>query len=75
MTYWGSAHNSNQHTTATINGTPVELEIAVNDDEDIRIAAWSADHTINIEIVVTTTTATVIRDVLHTAITEGRWLV
>lgn len=75
MTFWGSAHNDDQDVTATANGEPVEVDVAVNDDGEIRIAAWSAHRRIDVEIVFTPEIAAVLRDVLDTAIKEGVWLV
>src|SRR4051794_8296979 len=71
MTIWGSA---GEEASATIAGIPVIVDVAVNDDDEIRIAAWSKDDSTTIELVFTPAEAEQLRDLLTTAVKEGRWL-
>ncbi|MEU4558522.1 hypothetical protein AB0F72_09030 [Actinoplanes sp. NPDC023936] len=71
MSFWGSAGDG---AVATISGDTVEVDVAVNDDDQIRIAAWSEDLKRDVEMVFTPAEAAKVRDQLTAAITEGRWL-
>lgn len=71
MSFWGSA---GEDAAATIDGVPVAVDVAVNDDDQIRIAAWSEDQSARAELVFTPAGAEKVRDLLSVAIKEGRWL-
>ncbi len=69
--FWGSAGES---ASAIIDGCDVEVDVAVNDDDEVRIAAWSKDMDKQATLVFTPSEAEKVRDLLTVAIKEGRWL-
>jgi hypothetical protein len=69
--FWGSAGESPQ---ATVKGVVVETDVAVNEDGEMRIAAWTADLGVDIEIVFAEADISKVRDLLETCVREGTWL-
>lgn len=71
MAFWGSAGESAE---AAVDGVRVEVDVAVNEDDLVRIAAWTDNLAVNVEIVFTAEEAARVRDLLSAALNEGRWL-
>lgn len=72
--FWGSAHEDGQKVSAVSAGKHVEVDVAVGDDEDVRISAWGDG--VDVEMVFSMeAAAATLRDVLSHAIKEDVWLV
>jgi hypothetical protein len=77
--HWGSASGIDMAgivVTDQASGTyaKVEVDVSVNGDDMIRIAAWTPSMSIDQHLILTPEQAMLVRDALTNAITEGRRL-